>query len=149
MKILLKQQHTNCSGRWDNSAFVQCYFTYLRNSAAFTTSAFTVRRMRKWPSDLLTPIRVTHRLCRPGSGQGGVGDPVLLDLARGRLPAHVEAVGGGVVHLDVPGRCAWDCEGHREKKKRCGLRFIYKSKPKWEQRTKWEQNVQQIVRRSV
>lgn len=61
--------------------------------------------------------KVTHRLGGSDSGHGGVGHAVLLDLAGGGLPAHVQAVGGGVVHLDVPGWRPRDCKGQRGEEK--------------------------------
>lgn len=60
---------------------------------------------------------VTHRLGGSDSGQGGISHPVLLNLTRGGLPAHVQAVGGGVVHLDVPGWRSWDCRVTEVKRK--------------------------------
>ncbi len=60
----------------------------------------------------------THRLGGSDSGQGGISHPVLLNLACGGLPAHVQAVWGGVVHLDVPGWRAWDCGVTEVRRKR-------------------------------
>lgn len=53
---------------------------------------------------------LTHRLCWPDSTQRGIGHLVLLNLTRGVLPADVQAVGCGVVHLDVPGWCTGHCK---------------------------------------
>lgn len=44
----------------------------------------------------------THRLRGPGASQWRIDHPVLLDWARGSLPANVHRVGGGVKNLDVP-----------------------------------------------
>lgn len=63
---------------------------------------------------LTASVGVTHRLCRPDSSQGGIGQLVLLNLTRGVLPAHAQAAGCGVVHLEVPGRFAGHC-GLRER----------------------------------
>lgn len=43
----------------------------------------------------------THRLRWPGACQRSVDHPVLLDWARGSLPADVQTVGCGVENLDV------------------------------------------------
>lgn len=68
---------------------------------------------------VLTACRgFTHRLGVFFSRQGAVSHAVLLNLARGGLPAHVQAVRGGVVHLDVPGWRAWHCRGSQRLKRK-------------------------------
>lgn len=67
--------------------------------------------------------KATHRLGWSCTGKGSVNHPVLLNLACGWLPAHIQGVGGGVVHLDIPGWHAWNCKGERgEEKVKLGTR---------------------------
>lgn len=53
----------------------------------------------------------THKLGRSDSSEWRILNTVLLHLARGWLPPHVEAVGGGTVNLDVPGWSTRNCRG--------------------------------------
>lgn len=51
----------------------------------------------------------THRLRWPGTSQGSVDHPVLLDWAGGSLPANVERVGCGVENPYVPDGTTLHC----------------------------------------
>lgn len=58
----------------------------------------------------------THKLRRSDSGERCILNTVLLHLARSWFPPDVEAVGGGMINLDVPGWSTRNCgvEQHRK-----------------------------------
>lgn len=92
---------------------------------------------------------ITHRLKRPDPTQRGVDDPVLLHLARGGFPAHIQSVGRWVVDLDIPGWDSWNCETGRERVERETAKQQSENKEFTEQQRKSNSSQRRLNRRKL